>query len=49
MFIKGLLWVSLILPWFSLVFMQKEGIKRYMPVYKLRLWQQLSFLSMDFY
>lgn len=29
---KIILWLSLILPWFSLLFMKKQAIKRYMPV-----------------
>lgn len=32
MFIKVLLWGMLILPWFTLFFLKKEEIKRYMPV-----------------
>ncbi|MEH7443568.1 hypothetical protein V7201_14755 [Bacillus sp. JJ1122] len=32
MFNKVLLWGMLILPWFTLFFLKKEGIKRYMPV-----------------
>lgn len=32
MFNKILLWASLILPWFTLFFLKKDGIKRYMPV-----------------
>lgn len=29
---KIVLWMVLILPWFSLIFLKKEAIKRYMPV-----------------
>jgi len=32
LFNKVLLWGMLILPWFTLFFLKKEGIKRYMPV-----------------
>lgn len=32
LFNKLLLWALLILPWFTLFFLKKDGIKRYMPV-----------------
>lgn len=32
MFVKVTLWIAFILPWFTLIFMKKERIKRFMPV-----------------